>query len=125
MVETSGLDGYIVDLSVLETEGWINRLFNPATGEAEMTALKLPVRQMLIDCLFHRGLQISVQNGGIIARRIADRILDEASDAVILNQDEWKNLKDAVSTFPGFLHHELPIVDRVLNAEKTSLQPEA
>lgn len=125
MVETSGLDGYIVDLSVLETKGWIGKLYDTETGEAIVTPIKLPVRQMLINCLFHPGLQISVQNGGILARRVADRILDESSDAVILNQDEWKNLKDAVSTFPGFSHHELPIVDRVLNAEKTSLTPES
>lgn len=125
MVEPGEIQGYVVDLSLLEAEAWIGKRYDTETGEAKMTSVKLPVRQMLIDCLFNPALQISVQNGGIIARRIGDRILDAENDSVTFTQEEWETLKSAVSSYPGFAHHEFAVVDRVLDAKKTALKPEA
>ena len=123
--EPGVLQGYVVDLSELKAEKWAGKRYDTETGEPLMLTVKLPVRQMLIDCLFNPALQISVLNGGIVARRVADRILDSATDSVTLTQEEWQHLKDAVSSYPGFAHHELSVVDRVLEAKETALKPEA
>lgn len=117
--KSDGVKAFVVDISSLEIEKWAGG-FTPKTGQAIKAKAKLPVREILVDWLFHRGLDLTYSNGGLEARRVAELISDARGDKVTLNEDQYKRLKDATVSAPGLSYAEMPVIDRVLDAvEKT------
>ncbi len=113
--------GFIVDITALETEAWTGK-YETVTGKPTREKVFVPVSEVLIQALFSPQRNISQASGGVICRRIADKIVD-AENTVTLNEDEYTELLKAIKEFPGFRHYEFAIVDRVQDAKETSLKP--
>lgn len=119
--ESDSLKGYKVDITTFEAEGWLGK-YHSTTGEAMKEVIKVPTSSIMIQCLFHPSRQVSQTNGGVLARRVAGKLTDAKGGKVTLNEDEHAELKTAVDSFPGFQYHEFGIVDRVHDAEETTLK---
>lgn len=116
---SGGVKAFVVDISPLEVEKWLGQ-YNQETGNPILEPVKLPVGRMLIDWLFHPGRNLTYSNGGIEARRCAELIHDAKGKTVTLNEDQYRNLKEAAESAPGIGFDSMKVVDRVLEAkEKT------
>ena len=118
---SGGVKAFVVDISPLEVEKWMG-LYDQETGEAKLEPVKLPTGRMLIDWLFHPGRKLTYSTGGIEARRCAELIHDaQGKKTVTLNEDQYKNLKEAAETAPGIGFDSMKVIDRVINAKETIL----
>lgn len=118
---SGGVKAFVVDISPLEVETWKGK-YAEETGEPIFEKAKLPVPRMLMEWLFHPQRGLTYVSGGIEARRCAELIHDaKGKKTVTLNEDQYKNLKEAVETAPGIGFDSMKVVDRVLNAKETTL----
>lgn len=116
---SGGVKTFVVDVSPLETEVWSLK-YHTETGKPIMIAAKLPVKERLKGWLFHHDRKLTYVDGGIEARRCAEKIHD-AGKTVTLNEDEYKGLLEAVKTAPGIVCDDMAIIDRVINAKEKTL----
>lgn len=118
--ESNGVKAFVVDLKVLKVERCLT--FDTKTGKGIPETVKTPVREIMIGWLYHRGLNLTYNEGGLEARRVCELIQDAKGNTVALNEDQYARLKNAATSAPGLTFHEMPIVDRVLNAKETTLK---
>lgn len=71
--------------------------------------------------LFHPDLKL---DGREVLRRdrIAEKIEKCTKDVILLEEDEWLKLKNAVETLKGFGRHDVEFVRRILTAEKVEVK---
>ncbi|KKL76942.1 hypothetical protein LCGC14_2039850 [marine sediment metagenome] len=119
--ESNGVKAFVVDLTLVERSRWIGT-YDTKTGKPIYEHVKTPVREVLIEWLYHRGLNLTYSEGGLEARRVCELIADAKHDKVTLNEDQYKRLKDATESALGLTFYEMPIVDRVLQAKETTLK---
>lgn len=112
---SGGVKAFVVDVSPIETEIWA-KAYHEDSGEPAMVTVKLPVKELLTRWLFHRDRKLTYANGGIEARRCAEKIHD-AKGKVTLNEDEYEGLLEAVKTAPGIVFDDMQVIDRVINAK--------
>lgn len=90
---------------------------NPATGA--FGNVDYNVQEMLVGILLHPSLQIS---GAELYTRmpIADKI-KKAKGTLLLEEDEYGKLKNAVNTIQGFGMNDAELVKRVIDAEEVKV----
>lgn len=115
-----GVKTFVIDLSPVECEIWPNT-YHSETGEPVMVPAKQPVREFLKKWLFHRDRNLTYNNGGIPARRCAEKIHDAKGTTVTLNEDEYQGLLEAVKTAPGITFNDMAVIDRVVDAKEKTL----
>lgn len=78
------------------------------------------VKESLCICLLHPALQL---NGIELLNRVPvkDKI-EDASDFVLLEEEEYKKLNSAFETITGFSTNELEMVSRVINAKEIKVE---
>ena len=78
------------------------------------------VRESLAICLCHPQLNI---NGLELLnrRKILDKI-EEADGTLLLEDDEWEKLKSALETITGMSKNEIPMIERVTEAEEIEVK---
>lgn len=118
--QLNGVKVFVVDLSVVKSERWLGK-YDTKTGKAVLEHVKTPVRELLVEWLFHRALDLTYSTGGLEARRVCELISDAKGETVTLNEDQYKRLKDAAESAHGITYADMPIIDRVLDAKEESL----
>jgi len=85
----------------------------------EMESVQYGVKEMLVGVLLHPSLQIA---GAELYKRmpIADKI-KKADDTLLLEDDEYAKLLDAVNRIQGFGMNDAELVKRVIDAEKVAV----
>ena len=78
------------------------------------------VRESLEICLFHPSLNLDGRE--LMKRRKILHKIEEADGTLLLEDDEWEKLKQAFETITGFSKNELPLVERVLEAEQIEVK---
>lgn len=74
------------------------------------------VKESLAICLCHPQLQISGLEL-LNRRKILDKI-EAADGTLLLEDDEWEKMKQALETITGMSKNEIPMIERVLEAEE-------
>ena len=78
------------------------------------------VKESLEICLFHPQLQLDGRE--LMKRRKILHKIEEADGTLLLEDDEWQKLKQAFETIKGLSKNELPLVERVLEAEEIEVK---
>lgn len=78
------------------------------------------VRESLEICLFHPQLQLDGRE--LMKRRKILHKIEEADGTLLLEDDEWEKLKQAFETIKGMSKNDLPLVERVLEAEEIEVK---
>lgn len=79
------------------------------------------VRESLAELLCHPGRRL---NGSKLLKQnlLAERILTEPGQEVLLTEEEYASLKEAAETFEGFTRTEVELVRRVMDAAEVEVQ---
>jgi len=90
---------------------------NPATNE--LTSIDYNVKELLVGVLLHPSLQIA---GAELYKRmpIADKI-KKADGELLLEDEEYAKLLDAVNRIQGFGMNDAELVRRVIEAETVAV----
>jgi len=78
------------------------------------------VKESLEICLFHPQLQLDGRE--LLKRRKILQKIEEADGTLLLEDDEWEKLKIAFETIKGLSKNELPLVERVIEAEEIEVK---
>lgn len=78
------------------------------------------VKESLAICLCHPQLQISGLEL-LNRRKILDKI-EAADGTLLLEDDEWQKLKTALETITGMSKNEIPMIERVTEAEEIEVK---
>ena len=78
------------------------------------------VKESLEICLFHTQLQLDGRE--LLKRRKILHKIEEADGTLLLEEDEWEKLKRAFETIKGLSKNELPLVERVIEAEEIEVK---
>lgn len=78
------------------------------------------VKESLAVCLCHPQLQISGLEL-LNRRKILDKI-EAADGTLLLEDDEWEKLKSALETIKGMSKNEIPMIERVTEAEEIEVK---
>lgn len=78
------------------------------------------VKESLEVCLLHPQLQLDGRE--LLKRRKILHKIEEADGTLLLEDDEWEKLKIAFETIRGLSKNELPLVERVIEAEEIEVK---
>ncbi len=83
--------------------------------------LDYDVKDTIISVLFHPDLKLNGREL-ILRGKLADKI-EKAEKNILLEEADYKKLKDSVEKLQGFGRNELELVDRILNAPSVEVEP--
>lgn len=90
-----------------------------ALGGQEITE-DFKVKESIEICLFHP--QLNLDGRELMKRRKILHKIEEAEDFLLLEEDEWEKLKQAFETIKGLSKNELPLVERIIEAEEIEVK---
>ena len=97
-----------------------NYLVTVAAPDGKEVTEDYKVRETLEISLLHPQLQLNGRE--LMKRRKILHKIEEAEDFLLLEEDEWEKLKNAFETTKGLSKNELPLVERVLEAEEIEVK---
>lgn len=117
VIGVDGLDELKAKLSrALENEDE-DALFNVAS-ELSKAAL-YDVKSSLIEVLFHP--ELNLPSAAVLERDETANKIFHSNNSVLLEEQEWINLRNAVQAISGFTRRDSQFIRRILNAPKVEV----
>ncbi len=83
--------------------------------------LPYDVKSSLVNVLFHPKLKLSGRDL-LLAQKLAEKIEECIEDNILLEEQDYNKLKNAVEKIEGFSKNDVEFVKRVLEAETVKVQ---
>lgn len=102
-----------------------NYMVNMRNLEGEMEPKPYNVKDSMISCLLHPALKLTGRElllRGKLATRIEEAEIVEGNGHILVEEEDYRKLRQAFETIEGFTKSDMELVRRVLEAEEIEVK---
>ena len=89
--------------------------------DGSVKAEPFPVRVNLVEVLFHPDLQLGGRE--VLKRdKLANAILEAPEDSILLEEEDYHRLVEAVDIVKGFTYHAIELLKRIYEAPEVTVK---
>jgi hypothetical protein len=98
-----------------------NYMVNVPAADGKFVPKPYNVKESMVSCLLHPALKLTGRElllRNKLATRIEDAEIVEGNGSILVEEDDYRKLRQAFETIEGFTKSDMELVSRVLEAEE-------
>jgi len=95
-------------------------LVNLTGANGEVESKPYNVKESIISCFLHPALKLTGRE--LLLRGKLTKRIEEADDSILVEEEDFRKLKQAFERIEGFTRNDMELVRRVLEAEEIEME---